>query len=126
MGYVYILESSNSYKIGRTKNEIKKRLQTLQTGSSNPILLKTSIQSNREDILESRLHQIFAIYRYQGEWFKLNNMDKELLIHPYCNNGYCHFNDDGIIIQHSLWLEPLVTKIKENIEIRLFITKNYI
>lgn len=116
---IYIIQNNERFKIGRTNN-IKKRLQNLQTGSSSQLLLRTSIQTNRDNILESRLHQLFSTRRILGEWFVLNSDDQNLLIHPHCKHGFCDFDNNEMIVDHSSWLIDVVSLIKNNIENRMF------
>lgn len=49
LGYVYLLsmweDDTNLYKIGVTKNDIDKRIKSLQTGNPSEILLINSYKS---------------------------------------------------------------------------------
>ena len=79
MGYIYLLESSNDdgtiYKIGYTKNSIKKRISSLQTG--NPYIIKElcSYKTKYNQRLEKSLHNFYSHCRLTGEWFSLSLND---------------------------------------------------
>lgn len=77
-GFVYIIESENLYKIGKSKNP-HKRIKQLQTGSERVLNLKYF--KVVEDMLKAEqiLHTLFNCSRKHGEWFKLTKTDLELL-----------------------------------------------
>jgi hypothetical protein len=54
-------------KIGFTSRDVAERISGLQTGCPWPIKLIGTISGSRAD--EGRLHEIFAAYRGDGEWF---------------------------------------------------------
>ena len=66
MGYVYLLlqidfDGNESYKIGITKNDPKKRVKQLQTGNPNKISLHRKYDSKNYLKVERWLHR-----KYQG------------------------------------------------------------
>lgn len=69
MGYVYFISNKNSIKIGFTKNDPKKRLKQLQTGSEDQLYLVGYLSGDLS--LEKDLHRKFAHLRIRnnGEWF---------------------------------------------------------
>jgi nicotinic acid phosphoribosyltransferase len=75
MGYVYLLESSNDdgtiYKIGYTKNDVKKRIEKLQTGNPYEIKEVYTYRTKYKQKLERCLHNRFSHCRLKGEWFSL-------------------------------------------------------
>lgn len=59
-------------KIGVAKN-VKRRVETLQTGNHEPLLILAIIPCNGKALaynLESQLHSIYSRDRIIGEWFK--------------------------------------------------------
>ena len=65
---VYFISNGTYVKIGKSTN-VKKRLLSLQTGSSARLILLHEIQGGVE--LEGKCHYIFNEYRIFGEWFNL-------------------------------------------------------
>lgn len=64
-GYVYILSTDieGVYKCGKTKNTVKKRVKSLQTGNVKNIEILYEYQSSDENILERLVHNILSNYR---------------------------------------------------------------
>jgi len=75
-GYVYLLTELGDnlrYKIGITKNPIKKRLAQLRTGNSDDIEILKSYRSYNYKEIERMLHAKFATDRKHLEWFTLSD-----------------------------------------------------
>lgn len=76
-GKVYLLVELNShpikYKIGITRGDVKKRLKSLQTGSSNELIVLNLFESDHYLYIEKYLHKIYSEYSTEGgkEWFEL-------------------------------------------------------
>lgn len=72
MTYVYFVSDGEFVKIGIAK-DVKKRLQTLQTG--NPMKLKVlktiALQDDEARRQEEYYHRKFREYNACGEWFKM-------------------------------------------------------
>lgn len=66
-GYVYFVAMGDHLKIGFAKN-VKKRVADLQVGSPVPLEIVHVHGGSRED--EIRLHEQFARYSANGEWFE--------------------------------------------------------
>lgn len=83
MGYNYLLRQGDSayYKIGHTNN-IKKRIEQLQTGC--PIVLNLLFYAEVSDSKDSetKLHEKFWDKRFNGEWFCLEDSDVALVTDP--------------------------------------------
>ena len=79
MGYIYLLESSNEdgtiYKIGYTKNDVKKRIEKLQTGNPYEIKEVCNYKTKYNQRLEKAIHNRYNYCRLKGEWFKLELKD---------------------------------------------------
>src|SRR3990172_5671445 len=80
-GYVYLAYSPrlDIYKIGRTIN-LEKRLHGLKHFSADGnIQYIHAIRSQSTDILESKIHQVFADKEIQvfSEWYRLDQEDIE-------------------------------------------------
>lgn len=107
MGYVYFISNQYSIKIGYTKNNPKKRLKQLQTGSSERLYLLGYVKGDLEK--EKTLHKKFAQFklRNNGEWF---SADDELI--EYIN--LVNEMPDVTVIKNDLWNNIVMTvpKIK--------------
>ena len=71
--YLYVIRMVNNgvfYKIGITNN-LKKRLETLQTGSPVTLDVYFQFRTLHAEIIEEKLHQKFSFYNTSGEWFKI-------------------------------------------------------
>lgn len=79
MGFIYLINKNdtNLYKIGVTKNEVKKRLKQLQTGSSEELILVENYKTDFYFKIERMLHRLYNNKHIHGEWFELN--DEEVL-----------------------------------------------
>jgi hypothetical protein len=67
-GFLYVIQRQpdGPIKIGHAQNPAR-RLQFLQTGSVEPLVLLTSAPGSRDD--ERALHRRFASCRIRNEWF---------------------------------------------------------
>jgi hypothetical protein len=73
-GQVYVIQSGEHCKIGRT-HDVRKRVLALQTGSPHPIRLLTVIATEDAMAVEKGLHRRYAHKRRSGEWFALTPED---------------------------------------------------
>lgn len=80
MGIVYLLRQvdingNELFKIGITKNDVKKRIKQLQTGNPNRIDLIYEHYSNNYRLIEQMLHSKFNLNKTlaKNEWFELLN-----------------------------------------------------
>lgn len=64
------------YKIGSTRNEISKRIQSLQTGCPFEIKLVNYHESQFGQLIERSLQNRFDYKRTFGEWFELDLTDE--------------------------------------------------
>lgn len=72
--YVYFVSNSLHIKIGKA-NDIQKRMQMLQTGSSIPLILLGFIECDSPKsalCIENMLHDEYKMFRTCGEWFRLS------------------------------------------------------
>lgn len=74
---IYFIKSKNHVKIGYSKNP-EERLAELQTG--NPIRLKLLATFPGDAKTEKGLHEAFAKYHWQGEWFRFDGHLKASVI----------------------------------------------
>jgi hypothetical protein len=77
MKTIYLIKSESpsgdlSYKIGITGRDPYDRLDELQTGSPNTLVIMYTFKSKYGNLLESTLHKHFNINNIRGEWFELN------------------------------------------------------
>lgn len=77
IGYVYLVESENLYKIGKTKNPTS-RMNYYSTMPNKAELLFIEKVKNYSDC-EKELHLFFAEKNYRGEWFTLDDSDIEVM-----------------------------------------------
>ncbi len=85
MKYIYLanIEGTDIYKIGFTKIDPNKRLESLQTGNPFKLVLTDSYQSKIAPQIESIMHRFMhhkkyvseSDYTLLGEWFKLTMED---------------------------------------------------
>jgi KilA-N domain/Meiotically up-regulated gene 113 len=89
-GFIYLvhISESNFYKIGYTKNIIK-RLSTLQTANALELVIIERFFSLNAKYLEMQIHKHYEFQRVRGEWFQfskeqvkdfvsvINNLDKD-------------------------------------------------
>lgn len=73
-GYVYFVgcKVNGFVKIGMTKDrDVSKRISAIQTGCPFPLKVMGKIECRgvRSEIVEKDLHNVFKIYRKEGEWF---------------------------------------------------------
>lgn len=76
IGYVYLLSEMGDnlrYKIGITKNPVKKRLSQLSTGNSNNIDILYTYKSKNYKKIERILHTKFKNDRLHLEWFSMTD-----------------------------------------------------
>lgn len=76
-GYIYLIcdPSADTYKIGRTNNNVEKRLKQLQTGCSSELFIVNRYETDYPVQLENFLHRKFINKRQLNEWFKLESFD---------------------------------------------------
>jgi hypothetical protein len=80
MSYVYCIRNSKSGKIKIGKgNNPRRRLQTLQTGNADILILEGTIETDNPFKIEKILHRMFDAFRQGGEWFELSEKDNRLL-----------------------------------------------
>lgn len=84
------LNDSTFYKIGRTKNSVTERIESLQTG--NPGLIQCIYEYETENALtlEKSLHNYFSHFRLEGEWF--SNKLNVIKFKEYCEKIDTHLN----------------------------------
>ena len=71
--YIYFIRMVNDgtfYKIGITNN-IKKRLETLQTASPVPLEVVFKYRTFHAESIEGKLHSYYGKFNTSGEWFKI-------------------------------------------------------
>ncbi len=78
---VYFVEAENGWiKIGRTK-AIRERFLSLRLGSPIPVHILRIFECNGNSRkVEKKWHKRFASKRQHGEWFRLNERDKEQIL----------------------------------------------
>ncbi len=63
-GHVYVIGTDHgTYKIGKTKDVVTKRVRSLQTGNANDIKVYLDFKTSNPDILERSVHYILDRYR---------------------------------------------------------------
>ena len=77
-GYVYVITNSlfpNYVKIGRTRNVLQ-RMKKLGTGVPESYTLLHHEMVINSSAVESKLHQAFKMNKVNGEWYKINDINK--------------------------------------------------
>jgi len=81
-GYIYVLLDENGRrKLGKTRNDVEKRVKQLQTGNAEQITIEYRLQVNDMRHAETSIHELFAAdrLRINGEWFALSETELVLL-----------------------------------------------
>lgn len=96
-GYVYFVSNGKYCKIGRAV-DIDKRIESLRSGSSQPLQLITYLESIDYINLETQLHKLFAKYKIYGEWYDILFLfDGENEGLSNINSNYVNFNNKGLL-----------------------------
>ena len=77
-GFVYVVKGGGYYKIGYSK-EPDRRIATLSTQPPFELEVIYLCGSHNARALEADLHGLFKHARVRGEWFDLDDMDREML-----------------------------------------------
>ncbi len=78
-GYVYLLRADKYYKIGRT-NCLDRRMKDIKLQLPFPVERIFSIETSDMVWAETYLHQHFAKFRKNGEWFELGAEDVKWIL----------------------------------------------
>ena len=74
-GWLYIISDGTNFKIGVSKNDVKKRLKNLQTSNANELEIVFEIYTDKYKDLEKHLHASFESFQIRGEWFSLGTSE---------------------------------------------------
>ena len=73
-GWVYLLKSGDTYKLGCSEN-LEKRVKQINVALPEAATLHHAIQTDDPFGIEAYWHSRFAARRLNGEWFKLSKQD---------------------------------------------------
>jgi|SRR6185437_15998535 len=80
MGFIYVAQCGEYYKVGYTRQDVAKRISALQTGNAEQIRLVGVVTGTIFD--EARWHDFFSAKRKRGEWFSLTEDDVKCILEP--------------------------------------------
>ncbi len=86
-GYIYIVEDHGRFKIGKT-GRTAERMRAAKTWLPDMKILACKPFWNVSQI-ERDLHAGFSVGWYSGEWFALDDCDRDILL-----EGFSEFSDD--------------------------------
>ncbi|MEM9110563.1 MAG: GIY-YIG nuclease family protein [Planctomycetota bacterium] len=90
--YTYFMVAGSFCKIGVSDNP-EARLKTIQTGCPETVVLINKIKGN----VERDMHEMFAKYRTNGEWFKIQGDLRSYLI----KHGYSGSDKFGVATSNA-------------------------
>lgn len=73
-GFVYLIGCNQAglFKVGRTKNDVSKRLKQLQTGCGMELHIIDFFETNYSNYIENMIHKCFKDVNTINEWFELS------------------------------------------------------
>lgn len=77
MPYLYLIKSGEYHKIG-IASDVRSRMAQLQTGNPIALVLESCYEFDNPQPVEQSLHQRFDSKNQNGEWFLLDETDREL------------------------------------------------
>jgi hypothetical protein len=99
--YVYIIRmgQTNMYKIGKSNNP-QERLADLQTASPYKLKLLHVFQADNASAAEETLHKKFHQSKMEGEWFKLSNEERKILLQVInYKNPMFYIDEKGFLVE---------------------------
>jgi len=117
---IYLIQNNleDTFKIGYTNN-VKTRLNSLQTGNSTELILLKVIEGTMEE--EKKLHDKFKDFKILGEWFSFS---EDIL--NYFNVHLDELESGNIIINNVLINKMLTSDIsKSDLELFFYLVKCY-
>ena len=73
---IYFISDGNGFiKIGRSTN-VNQRIKQMQTGNAHKLILLSQFKTQNDKEMEQRIHDKYAKFRYRGEWFSIDGIDK--------------------------------------------------
>lgn len=82
---VYFMKCGDYIKIGYSKDDVKGRRSSMQTGSPHRIRLIATVpcvSDGHARTVEGRFHTLFRDYQQSGEWFWYRPIERYLHIRP--------------------------------------------
>ena len=112
MGYVYIMQMGDYFKIGVSNNVEKRRDRIDVTLLPNEVIVIASKKTKDPYILESFLHQEYGLNRIRGEWFSFEKDTVKDIINKYEFNQVSEINKVNNIFLSSERLEEKKQEIE--------------
>lgn len=78
VGYLYVFQCGQLFKIGQSENP-RRRVRQLRGATPFPVVVIHKLRTIFYREIERELHAMFASKRTRGEWFSLNADDLDLI-----------------------------------------------
>lgn len=76
---LYVIKCSEFHKIGMTSDLVEYRMKYMQIGNPYEMEIIATYQGDNIPYKEKELHKLFSSKKERGEWFRLDEVDLEVI-----------------------------------------------